>query len=114
MLFVNVLIACTPMRQQHNTGALIDVELIYLPTANESFHRHLKLSTGSSVRDVIFASGILDYFPEVLARSVGIFSKLVSLETLIKQGDRVEIYRELALDPKEKRRKKAFEEKLKK
>ncbi len=34
--------------------------------------------------------------------AVGIFSKQVCLETIVREGDRIEIYRPLLIDPKEK------------
>ena len=42
-----------------------------------------------------------------LERRVGIFGKLVSLNRVLKEEDRVEIYQDLLLDPKETRRRKA-------
>ena len=39
--------------------------------------------------------------------AVGIFSKHVSMDRVLNDGDRIEIYRPLLLDPKEARRKRA-------
>jgi putative ubiquitin-RnfH superfamily antitoxin RatB of RatAB toxin-antitoxin module len=65
----------------------------------------------STVEEAIKQSGILDQFPEIdLAQNkVGIFSKLVKLDTLLQDKDRIEIYRSLLADPKEIRRKRAEE-----
>ena len=51
-------------------------------------------------------SGLLQQCPEIdLSRNkVGIFSKMKELDTVLSDGDRVEIYRELKADPKEARR----------
>jgi putative ubiquitin-RnfH superfamily antitoxin RatB of RatAB toxin-antitoxin module len=39
--------------------------------------------------------------------TVGIFGKIIPLTTLLKEGDRIELYRPLPIDPKEARRKKS-------
>jgi len=52
------------------------------------------------VRDALAMSGWT-------GNQVGIFGKRVSLETRLADGDRVEIYRPLAMDPKESRRRRA-------
>ena len=62
-----------------------------------------------TVRAAIEASGVLNDFPDIeLTRNrVGIFSKLAQLDTPLRDGDRVEIYRPLQVDPKEARRRRA-------
>ena len=61
---------------------------------------------GCRVEQAIRSSGILERFPEIdLAQNkVGIFAKVVSLDTVLREGDRVEIYRPLLVDPKQARR----------
>ena len=63
----------------------------------------------STIETAIQRSGILTAFPEInLAKqSVGVFSKPRSLSDLVEEGDRIEIYRPLIIDPKEARRAKA-------
>ena len=60
----------------------------------------------SMASEAIQRSGILTRFPELKLEDVvlGIFSKQCSLETVLKEGDRVEIYRSLTIDPKTARR----------
>ena len=53
-----------------------------------------------SVRDALRAAGFQ-------ASAVGIFGKRVGLDHALVEGDRVEIYRPLAIDPKEARRRRA-------
>ena len=60
----------------------------------------LRLPAGSRVRDALRAAGIK-------AQAVGIFGKRVDLDLQLADGDRVEIYRPLDLDPKERRRQRA-------
>jgi putative ubiquitin-RnfH superfamily antitoxin RatB of RatAB toxin-antitoxin module len=86
----------------------IAVEIAYaLPDAQAL--RTLELDAGATVEDVIRRSGLLEDFPEIdlAANKVGIFSKLVKLDEVVRDRDRVEIYRPLIADPKESRRKRA-------
>lgn len=64
---------------------------------------------GATVEQVIRASGLLERYPEIdLTRQrVGIFGELAQPQDAVHDGDRVEIYRPLAADPKEARRKRA-------
>jgi len=71
--------------------------------------RRLQLTPGSTLGDALRASGLLQDCPEIdLDRNrVGIFGRLAGLETLLRDGDRVEVYRELGADPKDARRRRA-------
>ncbi|CAL1239790.1 RnfH family protein [Candidatus Methylocalor cossyra] len=62
----------------------------------------LEVPEGSVVEQAIHCSGILKQFPEIdLSRQkVGIFGKLVKLDSPLKEGDRIEIYRPIIADPK--------------
>jgi uncharacterized protein len=65
------------------------------------------LTAGEAVR----ASGILSEFPELAARShvLGVYGEVVADTHPLRPGDRVEIYRELAIDPRDARRLRAAE-----
>lgn len=91
----------------------IQVEVAYaLP--EQQIILPLNISAGATVEDAIKRSGILERFPEIqLAQAkVGIFSKLTKMDSVLRDKDRVEIYRPLIADPKEVRRKRAEEGKL--
>ena len=76
------------------------VELVYaLPERVE--HRTLELPAGATERDALAAAGFTD------VQAVGVFGKRVALGQALREGDRVEIYRPLAVDPKEARRRRA-------
>ena len=62
-----------------------------------------------SVKEAIALSGIEKKFNEIdlTKNKLGIFGKITSLETKLKDKDRIEIYRPLIADPKEIRRKRA-------
>lgn len=74
----------------------------------------LSVPAGTNVEETIKRSGILERFPEIdlSQNKVGVFSKLTKLDALIRNKDRVEIYRPLIADPKEVRRKRAEEGKV--
>lgn len=86
----------------------IAVEVVYALPGKASVVE-LQLSRGATIGRAIEQSGLLEQFPEInLERNrVGIFSKPASLDTPLKNGDRVEIYRPLRVDPKEARRRRA-------
>jgi putative ubiquitin-RnfH superfamily antitoxin RatB of RatAB toxin-antitoxin module len=64
----------------------------------------VRLPAGATVRDAVRASGIAG----IDLQRVGIFGKRVSADTRLAEGDRVEIYRPLTMDPKEARRARAL------
>ena len=55
----------------------------------------------ATVRDAIEHSGILAQFPHIdlTTQKVGIFSKVVKLDSPLRSGDRIEIYRPITCDP---------------
>lgn len=74
----------------------------------------VKLPAGSTAEEAISKSGILAEFPEIdlAVNKVGIFSKACKLDTVLRDKDRIEIYRPLIADPKEVRRQRAAEGKV--
>ncbi|WP_455216857.1 RnfH family protein [Kaarinaea lacus] len=69
----------------------------------------LNVAEGTTLEEAIRSSGILEQFPDIdLAKSkTGIFGKLAKGDTVLREKDRVEIYRPLIADPKDSRRKRA-------
>jgi putative ubiquitin-RnfH superfamily antitoxin RatB of RatAB toxin-antitoxin module len=71
-------------------------------------------AAGTTAAEAIELSGIRQLFPGIEEHPVvGIFSRKVAMDYVMKQGDRLEIYRPLLADPKEVRRRKAEEQKAK-
>jgi putative ubiquitin-RnfH superfamily antitoxin RatB of RatAB toxin-antitoxin module len=66
------------------------------------------------VMEGIQASGLLEKFPDLdlSAYKLGIFGKLTKADTVLRDKDRIEIYRPLIADPKEVRRRRAEEGKV--
>jgi putative ubiquitin-RnfH superfamily antitoxin RatB of RatAB toxin-antitoxin module len=61
---------------------------------------------GATVADAVAASKLTRVFPEVdfAALQAGIWGKPVARDNPVRDGDRVELYRPLQIDPKEARR----------
>lgn len=68
------------------------------------------VSSGATVAEIIAASELPARFPQLDLSdlAVGIWGRVVSPDQVVKQGDRIEIYRPLAMDPKEARRRLAL------
>ena len=87
---------------------LITVEVAYA-TPEQQVIVALKMPEGATAEQAINASGLLHHFQEIDGADLkaGIFGNVCKLDQLLKQGDRVEIYRPLIHDPKEARRQRA-------
>lgn len=82
----------------------IRIEVIYLAPSDQATIA-LNVPENTRVIDAIHLSNLLQKFPDIdlNQNKVGIFSKIVALDTILQDGDRVEIYRPLLIDPKQKR-----------
>jgi|APSaa5957512535_1039671.scaffolds.fasta_scaffold408678_2 uncharacterized protein len=87
---------------------VISVEVAYAATDGQALIS-LHVQAGSTVMDAVRLSAIKDQFPEVDFETAakGIFSKAVANEFVLSDLDRVEIYRELVVNPREARRQRA-------
>lgn len=86
----------------------IAVQVVYALPDKQYLYK-LSVPIGSTVLDVIKLSPILKVRSEIELDNlkVGVYSRIVKLTDIVKDGDRVEIYRPLVADPKELRRKRA-------
>lgn len=93
---------------------LIDIEVTYaLPHVQELIR--LRLPAGATAGDAVNASGLLKKYPEIDLEGpnkLGIYAKLIKADAVLRDRDRVEIYRPLIADPKAVRRKRADEGKV--
>jgi putative ubiquitin-RnfH superfamily antitoxin RatB of RatAB toxin-antitoxin module len=80
------------------------VEVVYAKPEEQALVM-LDVAPGSTVIAAIQLSGLLERYPEIDLASiaVGIFGELTILQTELREGDRVEIYRPLQVDPKDAR-----------
>ncbi|BAS68423.1 RnfH family protein [Bathymodiolus septemdierum thioautotrophic gill symbiont] len=69
----------------------------------------LEVEKGTTLKQAIEASGILDSYPQIdLDKDkTGIFGRIAKLDTILREKDRVEIYRPLIADPKKVRKERA-------
>jgi len=90
--------------------AEIRVQVCY-PLPGRPLLRELALAEGSTLRDAVHASGLLREPGleelDIDACPVGIFGRKKTPDTVLREGDRVEVYRPLVADPKEARRRRA-------
>ena len=86
------------------------VEVTYALSDKQSLIS-LEVEEGTTIKEAIEASGVLDTYDQIdLTRDkVGIFSKFATLDTVLREKDRVEIYRPLIADPKKVRKERAAE-----
>ena len=78
-------------------------------TRDVAWTRELELAVGSTLRDAIEQSGVLAEHPALSrdALSIGVFGRTQPADARARDGDRIEIYRPLLVDPKEARRHRA-------
>lgn len=83
-----------------NETSMLRVSVAYA-TAGKNFWRYLDCPNGATALDAINESGVLSEFPtiDISINKVGIFGKLAGTDTVLKDGDRVEIYRPITIDP---------------
>ncbi|MDQ5878545.1 MAG: uncharacterized protein QG616_1762 [Pseudomonadota bacterium] len=89
------------------------VEVIYsLPAKSELVK--LDVADGTTVLQAVEASGLLEKYPEIDVKKnkFGVYAKLAKADAVLRERDRVEIYRPLIADPKEVRKQRAAEGKV--
>lgn len=88
----------------------VTVEVVFAEPSRR-WLRRVTLPAGSTVAQAIEASGIVQEISGLVVdpARLGIFSRKVTPDHVVGEGDRVEIYRPLTLDPKEARRRRAHE-----
>ena len=90
---------------------MLEIEIVY-GLANRQVLKSMTVAEGTTVREAALKSGLEVEFPELDLQQVplGIFGKAVKDETVLRDSDRIEVYRPLLIDPKEARRKRAGQE----
>jgi putative ubiquitin-RnfH superfamily antitoxin RatB of RatAB toxin-antitoxin module len=82
------------------------VSVVYSPAPRDVREVELALAPGSTLLVALQASGFLQQFPEIdqPATQLGIWGRSAHLDQLLRENDRIEIYRPLTVDPKVARR----------
>ena len=88
-----------------NAEDLLHIEVAYCPVPGQCDLVALQLAPGAMVGDALAASGLIERHGLALATvRAGIWGKVRDNDALLRDKDRVEIYRPLTVDPKEARR----------
>ncbi|MBE0469733.1 MAG: RnfH family protein [Methyloprofundus sp.] len=89
----------------------MQVEVAYA-TPERQLILSIEVAEDCTVEQAIVLSGILMHFSEIdlTKNKVGIFSQICPLTKLLQANDRVEIYRDLALNPMQARRQRAIQQ----
>lgn len=87
----------------------IRVEVVYALPDHQELVR-LELAAGATAQDAVEASGLLEKYPDIEVggrNKLGIYAKLAKADSVLRDRDRVEIYRPLIADPKTVRKQRA-------
>jgi putative ubiquitin-RnfH superfamily antitoxin RatB of RatAB toxin-antitoxin module len=70
---------------------------------------NIEVDAGTTLKQAIELSGLLTLYPQInlMKDKTGIFGKIAKLDTILREKDRVEIYRPLIADPKQVRKERA-------
>jgi len=96
------------MAEQAQGAEELQVYVVYA-TPQQQFIRPMRVAPGTTIGQAIEGSGVLASFPDInlVTQPVGIYGKKKTLDTALRERDRIEIYRALVADPKDSRRKRA-------
>lgn len=88
------------------SDASVQVAVVYSPAARQVAEVSLVLTTPCRVLDALQKSGLLAQWPEIdrCDTVVGVWGRKAKLDVLLRDQDRIEIYRPLRVDPKAARR----------
>jgi putative ubiquitin-RnfH superfamily antitoxin RatB of RatAB toxin-antitoxin module len=86
----------------------MNIEVAYA-LENKQTLLNIEVTEGISLKQAIEDSGILALYPQIdLSKDkTGIFGKIAKLDVVLRDKDRVEIYRPLIADPKQVRKERA-------
>jgi putative ubiquitin-RnfH superfamily antitoxin RatB of RatAB toxin-antitoxin module len=87
---------------------LLQVQVCYATPAREIL-LDLAVAPGTTIEQAIVQSGVLAQVPgiDLATQPVGLYGKKKPLDTVLRERDRIEIYRPLVADPKDSRRRRA-------
>lgn len=84
---------------------MVRVEVVYCAAAGQADLTALVLDDGATVGDALARSGVLQrHAIDAAAVDAGVWFKACGLDRPLRDGDQVQLYRPLAVDPKQARR----------
>jgi hypothetical protein len=87
-----------------NRPKTIAVQITYA-TPHDQASIAINLPAGATLADALVQSGMAQRYPGIASRKTGVWGRVRDGSFVLRDGDRVEIYRPLAADPKDARRK---------
>jgi putative ubiquitin-RnfH superfamily antitoxin RatB of RatAB toxin-antitoxin module len=86
--------------------ASLHVTVVFSPAPRDVREFHVQLPPGATVDDALRASAVATQFPEMDWGNavLGVWGRESRTDQVLRDGDRVEIYRPLKVDPKVARR----------
>ncbi|WP_416188899.1 RnfH family protein [Neisseria sp. CCUG17229] len=84
---------------------MLNIEIVYgLP--EKQVLKTMQVAEGTTIRQAALQSGLEKEFPalDLHSAKLGIFGKIAKDDTVLRDKDRIEVYRPLLIDPKEARR----------
>ena len=86
-------------------GPLVSVTLVYSSAPRQMREWQLQLAQGATVAQALDGSGLRTEFADLPQElSIGVWGRKVPTSHPLREGDRVEVYRPLTVDPKLARR----------
>jgi uncharacterized protein len=87
---------------------LLNVQVCYAAPLR-ALMRDITVEEGTTIEQAIVQSGILNDVPgiDLATQPVGLYGKKRALDTVLREHDRIEIYRALVADPKSARRRRS-------
>ena len=87
-------------------AAMLSIEVVYCPPSGPVDLCRLHLPPGTTLWQAVAASGVAERHPDLSLTGAGhgIWGRLARADQVLRDGDRVELYRPVRLEPKEARR----------
>ena len=92
------------MGRAEPAAEMLHVEVAYSPAAGQTRCVMLRLPAGATLEEAIVASGLSGLKRDDGSVVAGIWGHVQPAATLLRDHDRVEVYRPLQVDPKDARR----------
>jgi uncharacterized protein len=88
----------------HAEAAALRVTVVFCPAPGAVDEVALEVPPGTTVQQAFVRSGLAARHPGCETLPLGLWGRVRPGGTLLREGDRVEVYRALTVDPKEARR----------
>ncbi|MGI9216795.1 MAG: RnfH family protein [Hydrogenophaga sp.] len=82
----------------------MNITLLYASAPRTVHELDLDVPAACTLGQALVLSGWLEQHPEMHTLATGIWNRKAPLDAVLREGDRVEVYRELRVDPKVARR----------